>query len=81
MQDLMALKSMGSEGGMTPYEQYMVGYKQSKRPSGVAIADRIIKKPLSTIPAEEIVPGIHALALDVLKDKDGVYNIRRYFGL
>lgn len=45
------------------------------------IADRIIKKPLSTIPAEEIVPGIHALALDVLKDKDGVYNIRRYFGL
>ena len=38
MQDLMALKSMGNEGGMTPYEQYMVGYKQSKRPSGVAIA-------------------------------------------
>ena len=38
MQDLMALKSMGSEGGMTPYEQYMVGYKQSKKPSGVAIA-------------------------------------------
>lgn len=37
MQDLMALKSMGSEG-MTPYEQYMVGYKQSKRPSGVAVA-------------------------------------------
>ena len=38
MQDLMALKSMGNEGSMTPYEQYMVGYKQSKRPSGVAIA-------------------------------------------
>lgn len=38
MQDLMALKSMGNEGGMTPYEQYMVGYKQSKRASGVAIA-------------------------------------------
>ena len=37
MQDLMALKSMGGEG-MTPYEQYMVGYKQSKRPSGVAVA-------------------------------------------
>ena len=45
------------------------------------IAVRILKKPLSTIPAEEIVPGIHALALDVLKDKDGVYNIRHYFGL
>lgn len=38
MQDLMALKSMGEKEGMTPYEQYMVGYKQSKRPSGVAIA-------------------------------------------
>lgn len=38
MQDLMALKSMGNENGMTPYEQYMVGYKQSKKPSGVAIA-------------------------------------------
>ena len=38
MQDLMALKSMGEKEGMTPYEQYMVGYKQSKKPSGVAIA-------------------------------------------
>lgn len=38
MQDLMALKSMGNENGMTPYEQYMVGYKQAKKPSGVAIA-------------------------------------------
>ena len=38
MQDLMALRSMGEKEGMTPYEQYMVGYKQSKRPSGVAIA-------------------------------------------
>lgn len=38
MQDLMALKSMGNEQAMTPYEQYMVGYKQSKKPSGVAIA-------------------------------------------
>lgn len=38
MNDLMALKSMGNEGGMTPYEQFMVNYKQSKKPSGVAIA-------------------------------------------
>lgn len=38
MQDLMALKSMGNEGGLTPYEQYKVGHMQSKRPSGVAIA-------------------------------------------
>ena len=38
MQDLMALQSMDRKGEMTPYEQYMVSYKQSKKPSGVAIA-------------------------------------------
>lgn len=42
MQDLMALKSMGSEGGMTPYEQYKVGYMQSKKPSGAAITGLVI---------------------------------------
>ena len=46
-----------------------------------SLADKVWKKPLSTIPAEDIVPVIHALAIDVLKDKDGVYNIRSYFGL
>jgi hypothetical protein len=38
LQDLMALKGMGGEGGMTPYEQVKVSHMQSKRPSGVAIA-------------------------------------------
>lgn len=42
MQDLMALKSMGNEGSMTPYEQYMVGYKQSKKPSNAAITSLVI---------------------------------------
>ena len=37
MQDLMALRSMGDKE-MTPYEQYMVSHKESKKPSGVAIA-------------------------------------------
>lgn len=36
LNDLMALKSMG-EKEMTPYEQYMVSHKESKKPSGVAI--------------------------------------------
>lgn len=45
------------------------------------IADKILKKPLSSIPVEQIVPGINALALDVLLDKDNVYNIREYFGV
>lgn len=38
LQDLMALQSLDKKSEMTPYEQYMVGYKQSKKPSGVAIA-------------------------------------------
>jgi len=38
MNDLMALKSMGNEGGMTPYEQFKIGHMQAKKPSGVAIA-------------------------------------------
>ena len=45
------------------------------------IADNIIKKPLAQIPAEQIVPGIRALALDLLLDKDKRYCVRSYFGL
>jgi len=45
------------------------------------LADKVWKQPLSSIPVEDLVPAIHAFALDVLKDKDGVYNIRAYFGL
>ena len=46
-----------------------------------SLADKVWKKPLSAIPTEELIPVIHALAIDVLRDKDGVYNIRSYFGL
>ena len=45
------------------------------------MADKVWKKPLNTIPAEEIVPVIHAFALDLLKDKDKNYCIRSYYGL
>ena len=45
------------------------------------IARDILKKPLNEIPVEQIVPGIRSMALDVLKDKDHVYNIRKYFSL
>lgn len=45
------------------------------------IADNIIKKPLTEIPVEQIVPAIRALAIDLLKDKDHVYNVRKYFGV
>ena len=45
------------------------------------IADNILKKPLSEIPSEQLVKGMYAMALDVLKDRDKVYCIRSYFGL
>ena len=45
------------------------------------MADKVWKKPLNTIPAEEIVPVIHALALDLLKDKDKNYCVRKYFSV
>ena len=34
----MALQSMDKKSEMTPYENYMMTHKESKRPSGVAIA-------------------------------------------
>ena len=34
--------------------------------------------PLADIPAETLLPIIHEMALDLLMDKDGVYNVRSY---
>lgn len=45
------------------------------------LAAKVFRKPLSAIPNEEIVPVIYGLAMDVLRDKDDVYCIRRYFGM
>ena len=45
------------------------------------IARNILKKSLNEVPMEQLVTGMHALALDNLKDADGVYNIRIYFGV
>ena len=38
-------------------------------------------KALGDVPAEDMVKAVHALAIDHLKDADGVYNIRSYFGV
>ena len=40
---------------------------------------KIAGKTLSDISKEEMFNAIHMLALDKLKDKDGVFNIRSYF--
>ena len=65
------------------YNQYALWTEMNKQYSDHAetIATKIIKKPLASIPAEDIVPGTYAMAVDVLKDRDGIYDIRAYFGL
>lgn len=41
--DLMTLKALDKDNAMTPYEQYMVGYKQQKHhTSGTAIAGLVL---------------------------------------
>lgn len=45
------------------------------------IADNILKMPLAQIPADQLIPGVRALALDLLLDKDGRYCVRSYFGI
>ena len=46
--------------------------------SSVSIA-KIAGKTLPNMPSEELFEAIHLLALDKLKDKDGMFNIRTYF--
>jgi len=43
LNDLMALKSLEKENGLSPYQQYMVGYKQQKaHTSGVGVAGLVL---------------------------------------
>lgn len=81
---LAAMTKLGIPTEEEPYyNTYALWCEMNKQYSDHAqsLADKVWKKPLNTIPAEDIVPAIHALAIDVLRDKDGVYNIRSYFGL
>ena len=45
------------------------------------LATAVWSKPISEVPVETVVKTVYALAVDNLKDKDGVYDIRAYFGL
>ena len=42
---------------------------------------KIAGKPLTEMSQEERFNAVHLLALDKLKDKDGVFNVRKYFGV
>ncbi len=42
---------------------------------------KIAGKSLTEMSQEERFNAVHLLALDKLKDKDGVFNVRKYFGV
>ena len=42
---------------------------------------RMMGKLPTELTEEELATGAHLLAMDVLKDKDGVFDLRRYFWL
>ena len=46
---------------------------------GCTIAKILGKEDVKDIGTEHLVKYAHSLALDLLEDKDGVYNIREYF--
>ena len=48
--------------------------------SKVSIA-RLMGKMPTELTQDELATGAHMLAMDVLKDKDGVFDIRQYFKL
>lgn len=45
----------------------------------MTLAEKVWMLPLRQVPADKLVPAIHALAVDSLTDKDGKYNVRKYF--
>lgn len=77
-----AMDSLGLVKEESPYyNRCALWVEMNKQYSDHAqtIADKILKKPLADIPVEQIVPGINAMALDLLRDKDDKYHIREYF--
>lgn len=42
---------------------------------------KMLGKTVQEVPAETMVKAVHSLALDNLKDIDGVYDIRAYFSV
>lgn len=79
-------KTMDSMGIVTEEPPYYnscalwVAMNMKYSDSAQSIAN-IIGKPLTEIPAEQMVKATHSLALDLLKDADKRFEIRNYFGV
>ena len=64
------------DGVFNKYAMY-VAMNQIYTDFGETIAS-LLQTPLAQIPAQTLVPIVHKMALDLLLDKDGRYNIRTY---
>lgn len=79
---VQAMNSFGLEGEEEPYYNscaLWVAMNMVYSDHAETLAKDVWKKAVNEIPTEVWVKTTHALALDLLKDKDGVYDIRGYF--
>lgn len=79
---VQAMSSFGLHGEEEPYyNSYALWVTMNMVYSDDAetLAEKVWNKSVKEIPTETWVKTICALALDKLKDKDKVFNIRRYF--
>lgn len=78
-----AMDSLGLVKEESPYyNRCALWVEMNKQYSdqGTTVAE-LIGMPLAQIPADKIVPAMYKMALNLLKDRDNVYDIRKYFSL
>ena len=78
-----AMEQMGLVKEEEPYYNRCALYVEMNKQysdQGETVAE-LLGVPLQQAPAEKIVPAMFKMALNLLKDKDHVYNIRSYFSL
>lgn len=79
---LNAMTGLGLATDEKPYYNdyaLYVAMNQVVSDHGCTIAKILGKEDVKDIGTEHLVKYAHSLALDLLKDKDGVYDIREYF--
>ncbi|MCP9529255.1 hypothetical protein, partial [Segatella copri] len=79
------IKAMNGLGLVTEEKPYYNDYalyvamNQVVSDHGCTIARILDKEDVKDIDTEHLVKYAYSLAIDLLKDKDGVYDIREYF--
>ena len=80
---LQAMAKLGLQTEEQPYyNRCALWAEMNKQYSdhGGSVAE-LLGTTLTAIPVETIVPAMYHMAIDLLRDKDGVYDIRKYFSL